>query len=293
MKTNTIENYGLYRGLMGNAIFLFCQDSVRKDTVNKKLAKKYINHIIENVPFISDFSFADGLLGIGWGIQWILTQKIIRADADEILEDLDAEIFKLIMYSKSDNVSLDNGAMGRILYIHDRIIYPHSQRNIYQEVPLKELLMLSIDEFYHHLVVVTENGISMKKDVVSLDDNTYLLHLAQALIICLKIQKMFSVRYIYDLHPYLNDFTDKLIQGFSDSNTFIIKPEMKVLINSYEKSLLYFNDQPKLLRLNMYKSAIGDKRIKADTTYNGWFKEISKLSLDSKIQNWKDGWLIS
>lgn len=38
--------------------------------------------------------FCSGLSGVGWGVEYLIQNKFVDADSDELLEDIDAKIME-------------------------------------------------------------------------------------------------------------------------------------------------------------------------------------------------------
>lgn len=98
MHDYAVTESGLLNGKMGVAVFLYHCSRMLDSEIYSDLADKYIDHIYGKMgtELILTADFANGLPGVGWGIEYLTKEKFLDANIDEALEDVD----KLILEKK-------------------------------------------------------------------------------------------------------------------------------------------------------------------------------------------------
>lgn len=193
------KDVGLYHGKMGLCLAHYIKG--RMDEAYTLKAESLFDEIIEDLADVNIYNFSDGLMGIGWAVEWLTQHNFITLNTDEFLEELDDEIYKLIMYSKAKKIDLNTGTLGRILYLYKRVTAQNSNRNFYKEVCNKECLVLLIDELYEKLIS-GENAILHQEEEFESAD---LKSISQALIMLCKLEPL---RFNYEL---VNEMICKII----------------------------------------------------------------------------------
>ena len=151
-KSVDINNYGLYHGKMGLCLIFYLKSTISEQDMYTQKARGLLDEVVDNIMKVDNYNFSDGLLGIGWGIEWLVQNEFIQLNTDEFLEDLDDEVYRLIMYSKAESVDLNIGTLGRILYLYKRLMSNNPSCNFYRNICNKEILVLLIDELYEYLI---------------------------------------------------------------------------------------------------------------------------------------------
>ena len=64
--------------------------------------------------------FETGLCGIGWGIEYLIQNRLINGNSDEILANIDKKIMERAPFRIND-YSMENGLGGILLYVNTRI----------------------------------------------------------------------------------------------------------------------------------------------------------------------------
>lgn len=145
----TLDNYGLYSGKTGMLVALHTiVDSLKNEFLQqtKQTIEFLQTDISENAVSTCD-NFADGIFGIGWGIDFLYKKRYITENEIEVLNSFDDELYKLVMYSKAATHDLEKGSMGRINYYLNRIPMTLKLSNKYRYVCNYEILMLLTDDF--------------------------------------------------------------------------------------------------------------------------------------------------
>lgn len=94
LNASFIDNLGLLNGKMGIAIFFYHYARYTGNEVYENYAGELIDEIYEEISANTPVDFANGLTGIGWGIEYLVQNGFVEADTDEALEEMDAAIYK-------------------------------------------------------------------------------------------------------------------------------------------------------------------------------------------------------
>lgn len=118
---NHPNDLGLLNGQMGVVIVL-AQCAKQWEMPFLDYAAEFIyNHISNSAMSLADnISFASGLSGIGWGIEYLIQKQLMIGSGDEICVDIDK---KIMTYNITHicNMELSNGLIGIWKYIQARI----------------------------------------------------------------------------------------------------------------------------------------------------------------------------
>ena len=111
-----VPNPGLFHGQMGICLVLAVYGKKKKDKQIKKISELLLERISSMLTENDNMSFAFGLSGIGWGIEYLIQNKLMTGDSLEICESIDKKLQKLDL-AKMDNLSLETGIEGLLHYI--------------------------------------------------------------------------------------------------------------------------------------------------------------------------------
>lgn len=114
--SSSIDNLGLINGKMGISIFFFHYHRFTEENVYKKFGGELIDEIYDEIDLKYPPGFSDGLAGIAWGIEYLIRNRFVDADSDELLEELDRQIIKYDVRKMTDH-SLEAGLKGFAHYI--------------------------------------------------------------------------------------------------------------------------------------------------------------------------------
>lgn len=121
LNASFIENIGLMHGKMGIAIYFFHLARETNNQVYEDYAGELIDEIYEEVHAKSPCDFENGLAGIGWGIEYLVQNKFIDADTNEVLEESDKQITHEITFHAPSEIGILKGISGYILYFLYRL----------------------------------------------------------------------------------------------------------------------------------------------------------------------------
>ena len=98
LRTEELKNPGLYTGKLGMIILFYEYSRSSEDILYEQFADEMMDTILE-LPDSLPFRFADGLTGIGWGITYLLREKFIEGDIEEILSEVDEKLSNIKSYN--------------------------------------------------------------------------------------------------------------------------------------------------------------------------------------------------
>lgn len=146
------SNDGLLNGKMGIAIYLFHLSKQLQEQKYIDLANELIDQIYEgagNKTISTDFE--NGLAGIAWGIEHLVTHGFLEADTDEILRDLDDKIFQYLTTTPNLSIDLNRGLLGYGNYLLSRLEGKNLNNAQDHDFLLKRLLITVINSMYELL----------------------------------------------------------------------------------------------------------------------------------------------
>ena len=172
---------------MGIVIFFYHYNRYTDNKIFEDFAGELLDEIFEEINSNTPINFADGLTGIGWGIEYLLQNKFVNADSDEVLTEIDDTIFRNSHYRP---FLLDSGKdlFGYGLYYISRILNhgiddenhnpifrkqylnflaDYCERILIQKIFLnyniKELSIDTINSFTWFLIQMKQKGLSPHK----------------------------------------------------------------------------------------------------------------------------------
>lgn len=107
-------------GLIGKVLFFYKYVEYVHDIHFKEYAESLLDILFENINRNIPIFFMDGLSGIGWCIQYIISSKYEDGDPGEILEDLDNAIMEHDPMRIKD-LSFEKGLAGVVAYVRARL----------------------------------------------------------------------------------------------------------------------------------------------------------------------------
>jgi hypothetical protein len=94
-----------------------------------------------------DLSFANGLTGVGWAIEWLAQNDLMEeTNTDEVLEPIDDILFNTVTYVKDANLSLFNGTLGKVAYFLKRATSQNPGTHRYKTIGHLECIVLLLDD---------------------------------------------------------------------------------------------------------------------------------------------------
>lgn len=93
LKVEALENLGLYNGRLGMAILFYEYSRYSGDALYEQFADEIMDSLVE-LPDTLSLHLSDGLSGIGWGITYLLRERFIIGEIENVLSDIDIKIQK-------------------------------------------------------------------------------------------------------------------------------------------------------------------------------------------------------
>lgn len=115
----------------------------------------------ERVLVRGDYSFEYGLLGLGWLIGFLIDNGHIEGDADEILEDIDDNVYKLTIKEVLDKNLNVEALLGYVTYYQQRLAYKSSD-HFYRRFTHFECIKLILEKLNKFLLEIP----AISKDIV-------------------------------------------------------------------------------------------------------------------------------
>ena len=155
-KGKCFPNIGLWNGKMGIAIYLLHVSRITQDEKYENEASELIDAVYEQLSLDLPLTFDNGLLGIGCGFEYIINQRFVDADSDEILSEIDLWVRNIIDFRLSNNLSLSDGVCGVGYYLYCRLKNREHENENMVVLKLKEYLIYLID-WMEELILKTTN----------------------------------------------------------------------------------------------------------------------------------------
>lgn len=118
---NFMQNAGLNHGKTGLAILFYHLSRATGNHAFEYFAGELIDNISSNLTSQMPVDFENGLTGIGWGIEYLVQHQFLEADTDEILEEIDKQIFLEFLKNKPIKIDLMDGILGTGNYFIMRV----------------------------------------------------------------------------------------------------------------------------------------------------------------------------
>jgi GR25 family glycosyltransferase involved in LPS biosynthesis len=141
-----INTPGLFYGNMGQCLFFYL---LHRQT-GKRRYEMWADMLIDKIharqgDFLTLTSFDNGIAGVGWGIEFLIRNGLIKGNSNDILEDFDMRIFKYLNEYQINSCDLEKGLTGYLLYVSSRLksVSGDDSRQL-----LKDLLILIINKLY-------------------------------------------------------------------------------------------------------------------------------------------------
>lgn len=141
-QASALKASGLIHGKMGSALSFF--EYARFSGVSRceDLGMALLEDVVETLSYNMPLNYAEGLCGIGCGIEYLVQSGYLENDTDELLNDIDSLVIHEIHWQHMTNVSLMFGISGLGYYLYWRIRKPVDTQ---KTLLLKEYLIYLID----------------------------------------------------------------------------------------------------------------------------------------------------
>lgn len=120
LQTGYIPENGLFNGKTGIALFFFYYARYTANPIYEDFAGEILEELGKGISVRTPITFANGLCGIGWSIEYMKSQHFIEADTDEILEEIDEKIMERDVRKIRDH-TFEEGLEGIAVYVRSRL----------------------------------------------------------------------------------------------------------------------------------------------------------------------------
>lgn len=93
LNVHNISNWGLFEGKMGIALFYYHYADYTSNIIYSEIADKLLDQVLDELKSATDITFDQGITGISWAIRYMTDLELIEGDPNEILYDIDNQIF--------------------------------------------------------------------------------------------------------------------------------------------------------------------------------------------------------
>lgn len=94
LNSSLLEPPGLFNGKMGNILFFFHYARYTGNALYENFAGELLDEVLEDIHDELPICFADGLCGIGWGVEYLIQKGFVEGNADEILKEIDRKVME-------------------------------------------------------------------------------------------------------------------------------------------------------------------------------------------------------
>lgn len=120
-----VESPGLLYGKMGIAIFFFHYSKFTNNELFADYAMDLIDKILNQIHINSPVDYANGLAGIGVGIDYLIQNNFLAVEGD-VCDDFDQKMYNAILYESCFDASMYNGLCGYGRYWITRLKFQDS-----------------------------------------------------------------------------------------------------------------------------------------------------------------------
>lgn len=130
------QNYGLLEGQMGGVLFFSLYAEMLSNRQYREFALSLFEDVSDKIHENTPITFGNGLSGIGWAVDFLISNNLQPGDPDEILEDID-RIVQNFNPKYCNDLSIETGVSGILVYLISRLknyhrgIKPSSLQNDY------------------------------------------------------------------------------------------------------------------------------------------------------------------
>ncbi len=229
LNASFIDNIGLMHGKMGICIYFFHLGRKTGIKMYEEYAGELIDEIYEEINTTTPLNFENGLAGIGWGVEYLVQNRFIEANTDEVLADFDTKLCNASLNIGIKNLSILTGAIGIVPYFLSRIKNPDSSDNKIPTLTIKHYLILLIDSI--DLMLTDIPNFIKEPDKFDITWNYPMLLWLLAKIHILKIYK-------YKVEKIINKLVAPLQNKNNlpklHSNRFLLAYTLSEIFNSYK-----------------------------------------------------------
>ncbi|MBE0674325.1 MAG: hypothetical protein IH591_06655 [Bacteroidales bacterium] len=145
-------NLGLLNGKMGIVIFFYLYSQYTKNELYEKVAGELIDEIYIELNTNLPVDFSGGLMGIGWGIEYLIRGRFLEGDSDEVLKEIDNAVYRAALRTPL-LINNDNELFGFGLYYLARLEGRKTDENNLNTIIKKQMLVYLHDDCERLLIL--------------------------------------------------------------------------------------------------------------------------------------------
>lgn len=117
---NSVPSPGLLNGKMGGVLFFYLYAKHSGQPHYRNIAESLLEGVYDQISENTPVDFLSGLCGIGWGVEYLIRNKFVDADPDDILEDIDIKLMESNVRRMND-WNFYSGLSGMLYYVVTRL----------------------------------------------------------------------------------------------------------------------------------------------------------------------------
>ena len=121
MLADFTKDFAIFDGNCGKLLVCMLWTKWQKSEFFEKLSCSLYEKIINHVTTFTGVNMSNGLLSLGWTIEFLNQNKLINCNTNEVLRDIDEKVLTLNCKRIKDT-SLGSGVRGIIAYVYARIL---------------------------------------------------------------------------------------------------------------------------------------------------------------------------
>lgn len=208
--SNRQRNIGLECGLSKEILFRFLISHHNGSIPLRIEAENLLDDLSVLLSDITDYSFSNGITGVGWMIEFLAQQQLLCINTDEVLEDLDDNCYKMTLKCLVESTCDFRSIEGLLQYHHIRSESKNRNQLFYRHFIHNECLALLSDRLIKHVKIKV---LSLHKGELKSDDLVFLsMSILKISHVMRTLEKVFE-KVFYDaieaLLYYFKSFAEK------------------------------------------------------------------------------------
>lgn len=208
----SVDDLGLFHGKMGVVVCFFILGKSKNNTIFSEFAEDLLDNVVESLHSKLPVDFDKGVTGIGWAVEYLIQNKFVDADADDVLEEIDSRVKSVLIH---DTAKTLHTVISLGYYYVSRICYRVGDEDNMTVLDFKYNVILLIDE--------------IERQVSAGATHPQLYHLLQEIkklnVFNFKVDKLLNqvevddVDYLFPFIPKLTSCEVELLLSSKDAKT--------------------------------------------------------------------------
>jgi len=135
----------LFHGKMGWSIYFYHLSKIESHPEYQSIADKLLDEVLlRDLDPNQSIDVEDGLAGVGLGVTYLIKNRFVEGDINELLEGIDSIIYRRIVFQKDPSQFLSTQLLHLTCYLYIRLKEQtdNNSRILYQDLIIKTLNML-------------------------------------------------------------------------------------------------------------------------------------------------------